>query len=169
MILAPHAIVGAAVSSALPGYPILGFLLALVSHYIIDLIPHNHYEHGSFIIKETKSIASFVNNAKAFYQLLMISFDFFVGVFFAVLIFSRDWDTLLTAFLGVAGGVLPDFLRFFYYKYKKEPFIAFAKFHNIFESKNCLDHKPITGTIIQITTTVIMVSISLYIKSKFSL
>ena len=167
MILTPHAIIGAAVSSALPGYPVLGFFLALASHYAMDLIPHNHYEHSHFIIKETKSIASLVHNMKAVYQLLMICFDFFIGLFFATLIFSRDWDTLLIVFLGVAGGVLPDFLRFFYYKYHKEPFVFFAKFHNIFESKNCLDHKPIIGAAIQTVTTVIFVLISLYVKSTF--
>jgi hypothetical protein len=167
MILTPHAIIGAAVSSALPGYPVLGFFLAIASHYIVDLIPHNHYEHSRFIIKETKSIASLVNNIEAVYQLLMICFDFFIGLFFAMFIFSRDWDTLLIVLLGVAGGVLPDFLRFFYYKYKKEPFVSLAKFHNIFESKNCLDHKPILGATIQAITTITFVLISLYVKSAF--
>jgi len=138
MILTPHAIIGAAVSNAFPGYPILGF-------------------------------ASFVNNFKALYQLLMICLDFFFGLFLAVLIFSRDWNTLIITLLGVAGGVLPDFLRFFYYKYKKEPFVSLAKFHDIFESKNCLDHKPIIGSIIQITTTVVFVLLSFYIKSRFAL
>jgi len=138
----------------------------LASHYAMDSVPHNHYNHDNFIIKETKSIASLVHNTKAVYQLLMIIFDFFIGTFLAVLIFSRDWHTLLITLLGIAGGVLPDFLQFLYFKYRKEPFVSLIKFHGKFESKRNLDHEPIKGALIQIVTTTIIVIISLYVKSK---
>jgi len=88
MILTPHAIIGAAFSNVFPGYPVIGFFLALSSHYVMDSIPHNHYDHDNFIIKKTSSIASLVNNAKAVYQLLMIIFDFFIGALLAILVFQ---------------------------------------------------------------------------------
>lgn len=153
MILTPHAIIGAAVASALPGHPVVGFALALASHYLADMIPHNHYAHHHFIIKETRSIASLVHNIKAVYQLSLIFFDFALGTLLAVLFFARDWYSLLIVLIGVAGGVLPDFLRFVHYKYKHDFFSKLTKFHDSCECKNNLDHKPALGATIQFITT----------------
>jgi hypothetical protein len=157
MILTPHAIIGAAISSTIPNYPILGFVLAVASHYVIDMIPHNHYAHQHYILKETNSIASLSHNIKAVYQLLLIIFDFIMGVFMSILFFTKDWHSLLITLIGVAGGVLPDFLQFLYFKYKREPFLSHIKFHGKFESKNNLDHRPALGALIQLTTTAVFV------------
>ena len=164
MILTPHAIIGAAVSNMIPIYPELGFILAFSSHYVLDSIPHNHYKHDSFILKETKSIASLFHNIKGLYQFSLIIFDFLIGLFLSILIFSRDWDTLLITLLGVAGGVLPDFLQFLYFKFKKWPFISFQKFHGKFEHRPSLDDRPILGTIIQVLMIIFFVLLSLCIS-----
>ncbi|MCX6717174.1 MAG: hypothetical protein NTU76_00670 [Candidatus Taylorbacteria bacterium] len=165
MILTPHAIIGSAVSNMLPIYPELGFVLAFLSHYVIDSIPHNHYAHDSFILKETKSIASLIHNIRGLYQFSIIIFDFLIGLFLSILIFSRDWDTLLITLLGVAGGVLPDFLQFLYFKFKKWPFISLQKFHGKFECKKNIEHKPFLGASIQITTIIFFIFVSFLVSN----
>ena len=157
MILIPHAIVGAAISSVFSSHPVAGFILAVASHYLLDMIPHNHYEHKHYIIKETDSIATLSNNIKAIVHLSKIVFDFSIGVFLSILIFTRSWHTLLITLIGVAGGVLPDFLQYLYFKFKREPFLSHKKFHDIFENKNNLDHRPALGALIQFTTTAVIV------------
>ena len=165
MILTPHAIIGAAVSNMLPIYPELGFVLAFFSHYIADSIPHNHYRHDSFILKETKCIASLIHNIKGLYQFSLIMFDFFIGLFLSILIFSRDWNTLLITLLGVIGGVLPDFLQFLYFKFKKWPFVSLQKFHGKFECKKNIEHKPFLGASIQLATIIFFILISFWIPN----
>ena len=159
MILTPHAIIGATISNIFPGYPVVGLVLAIGSHYLIDMIPHNHYEHQHYILKETKNLATLTNNIKAIYQLGIIIFDFCMGVFISILIFARDWHSLFITLLGVAGGVLPDFLQFLYYKYKHRHLERHMSFHGKFETKRNLDHNPALGALIQFTTTAIVVMI----------
>ena len=43
MILASHAIIGAAVGRLFPLSPFYGFLAGLLSHYAMDAIPHWEY------------------------------------------------------------------------------------------------------------------------------
>jgi hypothetical protein len=158
MILTPHAIIGAAIANVLPGHPVVGFVLAVASHYLVDMIPHNHYEHQHYILKETNSIASLSHNVRAIYQFVLIIFDFCGGVFISILLFSRDWHSLFITLLGVAGGVLPDFLQFLYYKYKHRHLKTHMDFHGKFETKNNLDHNPALGALIQFVTTLTVVA-----------
>ena len=164
MILTPHTIIGAAIANIFPSNPEIGFVLAFFSHYAMDAIPHNHYKHDSLILKKTESIASIFHNIKAFLQLTLILADFFVGTFIAILIFSRDWNSLFITLLGVLGGVLPDFFQFLYFKFKKEPFISLQKFHGKFEHNPNLDDRPVTGTLIQVLTVMLFVFLSLWVS-----
>lgn len=163
MILTPHAIIGAAVSNIFPNHPEVGFILAYLSHYAMDAVPHNHYKINSFIV-DKNDISPVLNNKKTIIQLLSIIFDFLAGTIIAVMIFSRDWHSLFITLIGVAGGVMPDFFQFLYFKYKKQPFISLQKFHKIFEHKPDLDDRPITGTLIQILVVMLFVFFSLWIS-----
>ncbi|MFA6227059.1 MAG: hypothetical protein WC631_01075 [Candidatus Paceibacterota bacterium] len=164
MILTPHAIVGAAVASALSGHPVVGFALAIASHHVLDMIPHSHYEHHHFDLRVVDSLPALSHNIRAVYQLFLILFDFSIGTLLAILVFARDWHTLFITLLGVAGGVLPDFFQFIYFSYKKEPVHSLVRFHSKFETKNNLDHRPFLGAFIQTVTTICIVLIFLSIK-----
>ena len=43
MVLTSHVVVGAAVSSLVPGHPVAGFAVGFLSHYLLDMIPHRDY------------------------------------------------------------------------------------------------------------------------------
>ncbi|MDH2348696.1 hypothetical protein [Bradyrhizobium sp. SSUT77] len=43
MILSTHAIVGGAIASLIPDQPALAFVAGIVSHFVIDAIPHSDY------------------------------------------------------------------------------------------------------------------------------
>ena len=46
---------------------------------------------------------------------------------------------------GIAGGVLPDLLQFFYYTFKKFPWNVFQKIHNFFHNPNHMKESPCGG------------------------
>ena len=132
MILTPHAIVGAALANMFPNDPALGFGLAFASHYLLDLVPHTDYDISNFADSDTKTVKSIFKNAGAALHFLFIFADFIAAIFLCFLIFVRNDRTLLLTFIGIVGGLLPDFLQFLYYKFKKQPWIFFQKVHDKF-------------------------------------
>ena len=159
MILTTHSIVGASITNLFPGNPGVGSILAFVSHYLLDMVPHKDYD-VKFIDEESKTIKSAVNNLKSALHFLPVALDLLVGVILCILIFVRDEQTFYLTFFGIIAGVLPDFFQFLYLKYKKHPFIIVQKFHDHIHNRS----KPITGYLSQFLTIVISISIYFLIK-----
>jgi len=130
MILTPHAIVGAALANIFPSDPALGFGLAFVSHYVLDMMPHTDYKIDNFVDKETKTVRSIFKSAGSALHLLSIAFDFLIAMFLCVLFFVRDEKSALITLVGIVGGLLPDFFQFLYLKYKNQPWIFLQKVHD---------------------------------------
>ena len=140
MILTPHAIVGAALANMFPNDPALGFGLAFASHYALDMIPHIDYDINNFLHKESKTVKSIFQNAGAALHFLFIACDFICAIFLCILFFIRDEKSILITLIGLAGGLLPDFFQFLFYKYKNQPWIftqeIHDRLHHITEDKN---------------------------------
>lgn len=143
MILTPHAIVGASLANMFPNDPVLGFSLAFISHYVLDLVPHIDYDADNFLNKldkNTGTLKTIVKSTGSALHFLFIFSDFIFGLFLCILFFARDEKSAMITLIGIAGGVLPDFFQFLYFKYKKQPWIFFKKIHdklhNIIEVKN---------------------------------
>ncbi len=136
MILIPHTIVGAAITNLLPGHKILGFSLAFVSHYALDLIPHTEYNLDGFFDNDSKSIKSIWNNTKAQFHLLRVAFDLLIGIILCAFIFIRGEQSFVLTALGILAGILPDFFQLLYFKYKKQPFVFLQKVHDTFHNSN---------------------------------
>ncbi len=150
MILTTHAIVGSAVANLVPQNPVLGFILAFASHYLIDTIPHRDYNIDNLVEKDSKSIGAIFKNLKSMLVLLLIGGDFFIGIILSFLIFARGEASLVATLVGIIGGVLPDFLQFLYFKFKKKPWTLTQKFHYFFHSPNEMKDKPFLGILNQI-------------------
>lgn len=131
MILTPHAIVGATLANLLPEEPLLGFSIAYISHYLLDVLPHVDYKINNFLDDNTKSVKSIIKNASAALDFLYIFFDFIFAVLICSVLFIRSRETAVITFIGLIGGVLPDFFQFLYYKYKIQPFIILQKIHDV--------------------------------------
>jgi len=164
MILTPHAILGATLANIFPNEPALGFSLAFVSHYVLDVIPHADYDITGFLDKDTKTVKSIVNNIKGTLHFLCIIFDFSVAVLLCILFFVRDGKSLIITFIGILGGVLPDFFQFLYYKYKKQPWIFFQMVHKKVHNLDKMEDRRLCGFLIQFFVIIFILSLYFYFK-----
>lgn len=152
MVLATHAMIGAAVANIFPAHPILGFFAGFASHFLADAIPHWHYAltttKGS---KKCSMDADMLINKHFPLDLLKISIDAILGITCAILFFGASQPVFLSATLmGAAGGILPDALQFLYWKWRHEPLTSLQRFHLWVHAKSDLDDKSIVGPALQI-------------------
>lgn len=158
MILATHAIVGAAVAHLFPNHPIIGFFLAFASHYVLDAIPHWNYRLHSFrSTKETGRGRPDMAWGKDFFvDLSKIALDGLLGVGLAFLLFRpQSWHDALITLVGVAGGVLPDALQFLYWKLGGRPLAWLQRVHHAVHFREDIEN-PIVGASLQAVFIVIL-------------
>ncbi len=157
MILASHAIIGAAVGRLFPSSPLSGFIAGLLSHYAMDAIPHWDYTLPS-IFERKKSGAGRVPGREVAYA----GIDFIIGILLSFAIFPTGLGNpgTLSFLSGIIGGVLPDALQFFYLFYKGEPIHSHQKFHNAVHARWHLKNRPRIGIPLQTAIVILFVAIS---------
>lgn len=111
MVLTPHALVGAALASAVPTHPIAGFCLGFISHFILDSLPHWDYDLDFF---ETNSLT--------IKDLAKLTIDLVLGLIIV-------WFFAPALIWGALGGLAPDALQFVYYKTNSRWLSWLQKFH----------------------------------------
>lgn len=100
MLLSVHATVGAIIGESVDT-PLLAFIFAFISHFLLDLIPHGDKE----------LIKAYRNNFKNRGMLYLIYFDLLTTPVFLGILFLLGHLTYSTTVLwGIIGGVLPDIL-----------------------------------------------------------
>ncbi|TYO64620.1 hypothetical protein FXV83_20695 [Bradyrhizobium hipponense] len=136
MILSTHAILGAAVASALPSHPVVAFVAGFASHFAIDAIPHWDYPLKSI------SLGLAARNdgrltADRLRDFAVIGFDALAGLFLAIAIFGTEanWVAVVA---GAVGGMLPDPLQFVHTLSPGEPLATLQRFHSWIHSKRKL-------------------------------
>ncbi len=100
MILFCHLLVGAAIATKIQ-IPFLALILAFLSHYLLDALPHYEYSIKNIQTKQWK---------KTKLEFLKIALDFCAGI---ALIFAIS-EKQLIIFAGAILAVLPDASTFFY-------------------------------------------------------
>ncbi|MDO8561186.1 MAG: hypothetical protein Q7R91_03145 [bacterium] len=153
MILTTHAITGVAAASLVPSHRVLAFFLAFASHFLIDAIPHwdyhlvsKRYVGGNLMATDMPFGWDFCKD------LVKIGFDFVLGLFFSFIIFGLFFNlSFWLILIGVAGGMLPDFLQFVYMKFKHEPLVSLQRFHMWIHTKKRLYGKVFLGILLQAT------------------
>src|ERR1035437_7872513 len=118
MTLTSHAVVGAAIASAVPTHPVLAFSLGFFSHFLLDAIPHWDYHLSSMSENKENPLDSDMKIGKSFlFDLCKIGADFLLGFVLVFLFFgmSKNFSYDLTLFFGALGAVLPDALQFLYF------------------------------------------------------
>lgn len=111
MLFTSHAIVGAAVGAA-AGDPLYGFLGGIVSHHVLDAIPH--FDQGTFRVK--KEGARYLGRTAEYDERhftdrdwAILFADWAVSVLiFNALVWFLPFEYLLPMFAGTLGGLLPD-------------------------------------------------------------
>lgn len=96
MILSAHFLVGGAIA-AKSQIPILGILLAFLSHYLFDLLPVKEYSISAICDRQWK---------KSFFDFSKVLLDILLGILL-VLIFA---DNLLIGLIGGFFAIVPDAL-----------------------------------------------------------
>ncbi len=130
MILATHALGGTAAALLARRYPVLSFLLAITSHFILDSIPHWDYPVRSLerSVATGERIRSLDRTLAR--DIAFTTIDFFVGAGLSLFL-ARPTDaySFLIVALGIVGGVLPDFLQLVYYVLKSGMIVKLQQFH----------------------------------------
>jgi len=125
MILLPHILVGAAIASKIPN--VWGLILAFLSHFVLDAIPHLEYS--------IKGIKRF-ERRQFLRSLIKVELDFCLGVMiFAFFTADLSSTRVIYGLLGIVAAVLPDGLMFFYYISGGKWIKRFARFHHTFHIK----------------------------------
>jgi hypothetical protein len=134
MLLITHAITGAALSTIQKSIP-AGFFIGLVSHYLLDMIPH--YDHN---------VEAFKNQDKAGIRktLALIALDGLASVIIPLLLFSpANWPQFFILFSAIIGSILPDFLQGLALVFKNNRFIqAHQRFQEWIHTKIRINHIP---------------------------
>ena len=130
MILATHAIVGAALATLLPDQPwtpAAAAALGFASHFAIDAIPHWDYPIRSAAVKPN-SAAALRLNRDLLIDLALIGGDALVGLVLALALFGSV-ATASTIAIAALAAMLPDPLQFLHSRVRREPLNTLQRFH----------------------------------------
>lgn len=100
MLLSVHATVGAIIGENVNS-PVLAFILAFISHYLLDVIPHG----------DTALVKAYRENFKQKAMIYLITFDIFSSIaLFFILFFFHKITFSEPVLWGIVGGILPDIM-----------------------------------------------------------
>lgn len=116
MLLAPHALVGAAIAATVPN-PILGLLLAFLSHFLLDRVPHWEYS-----IEPLKNIKS-KGILYCLPILRRVFADLFIGGILIIASSAIGGEFSPVTFIGGFFGILPDGMTALYILRPKNKFL----------------------------------------------
>jgi len=101
MTLTAHAAMGAVIGEAI-GNPLLGFVVAIIIHFLVDIIPHG----DTFISNNYRVLKRRRKQALAY-----VTVDAICAILFILFIVNvRDVALIRSISLGIFGSVLPDLL-----------------------------------------------------------
>lgn len=125
MFITIHALVGALIGEQLPNAPVWAFVLAFVSHFIADIIPHG----------DSKLYKGYVSGSKMRRAVAYVTFDGIAALLGTLVLFNTKFiDHRLAISLGILGGVLPDLLVAICELLRIKQLRWFYKFHFFFHN-----------------------------------
>lgn len=149
MTLGTHIVVGTALASVYAGGPVAAFGIGLISHYLLDSIPHWDYPISS---NNEKNVKAFTTDVTKVFTDVLIG----VGIMAFILSPERIFtDPVIIA--AIIGSAFPDFLQFGLIVYKHEVLNKLQRFHHSFHSHLSLNDKPLKGIIYQVLIIVFFV------------
>jgi uncharacterized membrane protein len=115
MILLVHLLFGAAIGSVINNIP-LAILLAFLSHYLLDILPHVEYDIENIKKKQWKNTTL---------QFAKIFLDFCLGILL-ILIFSKNQPII---YLCAILAIIPDVLSILNLMFKNKVLQTHSSFH----------------------------------------
>lgn len=124
MTLTTHATLGALVGAAI-GSPLAAFLIGLLSHFLIDMIPHGDRE--LYTAHRTKRGQ---HRAYAF-----VTLDAICAIVVTAIIMASPVHAFgLSVALGILGSLTPDLLNGIYEAWRPRWLVRFNRFHFLFHN-----------------------------------
>jgi hypothetical protein len=128
MILSTHAIVGGAIASFMPSYPLLAAAAGFASHFAIDAIPHWDYPLRSIAVGKGADNRRLRLSRSVLTDLAVIAVDACAGLTLALWLFATPASAWVIA-LGAIAAMLPDPLQFAHSLFPREPLNTLQRFH----------------------------------------
>jgi hypothetical protein len=130
MTLATHEAAGGLVAAVVAPLPAIGFVLAFLSHFALDAIPHWDYNISSLERNPADPLRNKVLFERGFRgDAAKVVLDCLIGLAVILLFHYLAALPLVPMLIGAAAGALPDFLQFIYFVFKAEPITSLQKFH----------------------------------------
>lgn len=147
MVLAPHAIAGAATAVFFRKHPLVGIAGAFMSHFLLDAVPHWHYKAFSKRIDPTLPFGHrFVFGKDLLKDMPRVGIDFGLGLAIALSISEIFFPQYFwLTFFGAVAGVFPDVLQIAYHRFPNSQLFYLQKFHHWAHSKKRLDERRVAG------------------------
>jgi hypothetical protein len=123
MTLTAHAAMGAVIGEAV-GNPLLGFIIAIAVHFLVDIIPHgdNFISNNFRVLKRRRKLA-----------VAYVSLDAIAAILFVLFIVNvRDVALIRPISMGIVGSILPDLLVGLYDITKSKYLRWIYKLHFVF-------------------------------------
>lgn len=161
MTIATHSITGAVIASSLSFNPPLALIMAFLSHFVLDSLPHWDYSLES-LDKDEKGYLSFYFDVRFIRDLIRMFVDFCLGFLMVYLfIFFTKPELVWLIILGAILGALPDFLLFIYSQYKNYFLKVIIDFHKIVHTKKIISSS-ILGIVSQLVLITLILTLNLY-------
>ena len=167
MILSSHALIGAATARAFTSNPILAFIIGMISHYLVDAIPHWQYRFRSLMKSRGNPEAKNIFSKKELLRdMFYLALDFGFGIFLPLYFLgTRGGEEFPFAIiLGALGGMFPDALQFFHWLMPRGLLDLHQKFHDRVHTTHEFPERSISGVILQIIIVAACVFISKEIR-----
>ena len=125
MFVTTHAALGALIGEALPGHPILAFVLGIILHFLSDMVPHG----------DSQLYKGYLAGSKVKRAIAYTVIDAVVAIFFVLFLFNtRMFDSRIAVSMGIAGSILPDLIVAIYEVFKVRQLKWFQRFHFFFHN-----------------------------------
>ena len=150
MFLAPHTVTALWITTKITN-PLLAFILAIVSHFLLDIIPHGDEDLGKYVNTKDRKIN---------YMLKVGSFDIIVSASLVYFYLIRYPNVdLFIVYAAVLGAWLPDILWTSIEVLKVKSMYWYVRFHA--KMHTLIDYRyPLTyGVPVQLGFTILMMKL----------
>lgn len=150
MFIAGHAAAGALIGEQIGTSPLLIFTLSMVSHFLLDVIPHGDGHHVDDYFSGTKK------HLKNLYNVLVV--DTVATIIMVAWFMAYANINRIAVAWGIIGGVLPDLLVGINEVWKNSRIKWFSKFHFLVHNAliDRIKVKPWPGAVLQIAIIVLI-------------
>ncbi len=130
MFITTHAVIGALVGVEFASKPFIAFVVGLISHFLVDIIPHG----------DSSLYKGYVSGARVKRAIAYVTLDSLVGMLFVLGLFNTQFvEHRLAISMGIIGSVIPDLLVAIYEVFRIKELRWFHRlhffFHNLITSK----------------------------------